>query len=62
MNARGANVTALVLAFTSASASALVAWTKTLTLTITFKPLKIEVSYFICVFPMTRPFIWYHNF
>ena len=38
------------------------AWTKTLTLAITFLPLKIELSYFICVFLMTRPFTWYHNF
>ena len=38
------------------------AWTKTLTLAITFKLLKIKLSYFICVFLMTRPFTWYHNF
>ena len=56
----GANVIALPSA--SASASALAAWTKTLTLAITFQPLKIELSYLICVFLMTRPFTWYHNF
>ena len=53
-NVRGANVIAL------ASASA--AWTKTLTLAIIFKPLKIELSYFICVLLMTRPFTWCNNF
>ena len=30
--------------------SALAAWTKILTLAITYKPFKIEISYFICVF------------
>ena len=39
------------------------AWTETLTLAITFKPLKMKLSYFIiCVFLMTRPLTWYHNF
>ena len=49
-----------VIALQSASAS--VAWTKTLTLAISFKPEVIELSYCICVFLVTRPFTWYHNF
>ena len=52
-NVRGANVIALELALDE--------WTKTLTLVITFKLFKIELSYFICVFIVTRPFIWYHT-
>ena len=46
----------LLSALASASMSALAAWTKTLTLAITFKPLKIEQSYFTYVFLVTRPF------
>ena len=57
-NVRGANVIALP----SAYASALSAWTKILTLAIVFKLLKIELSYFICVFLMTRRLSWYRNF
>ena len=38
------------------------AWTKTLTLAITFLPEVIGLSYCTCVFPVTRPFTWYHNF
>ena len=53
---REANVIALP------SASASVAWTKTLILAISFKPEMIELSYCICVFLVTRPFIWYHNY
>ena len=33
-----------------------------LTLAISFKPDVIEFSYCICVFLVTRPFTWYHNF
>ena len=55
-NVREAYVIAL------ASASVLDAWTKTLTLALPFKLLKIELSYFICAFPMTRTFTWCHNF
>ena len=51
---RGANVIALP--------SASVACTKTLTLAITSKKEVIDLSYCICVFPVTRPFTWYHNF
>ena len=54
-NVRGANVIALP------SASALAAWTKTLTLAITFKPLKIELSYFICI-PYDKTFHMVPNF
>ena len=54
----GANV----IAPASASAFNLAVWTKTVTLAITFKPLKIKLSYFICVFLMTGPFTWYLNF
>ena len=57
---RRANVIALPSA--SASASVSVVWTKTLTLAITSKPEVIDLSYFICVFFVTRPFTWYHNF
>ena len=53
---RGANVIVLP------SASASVVWTKTLTLAITFKPEVIGLSYCTCVFLVTRPFTWYHNF
>ena len=53
---------AYVIALLSASASALAAWTKTLTLATTSKPEAIDLSYFIRVFLMTRPFTWYHNF
>ena len=35
---------------------------KTLTLAITFLPQVVGLSYCICVFLMTRPFTWYHNF
>jgi hypothetical protein len=35
---------------------------KTLTLAIYFEWEVIGLSYFICVFLMTRPFYWYHNF
>ena len=35
---------------------------KTLTLAITFKPEEIKLSYCTCVFLVTRPFTWYHNF
>ena len=35
---------------------------KTLTLAITFKPEVIGLSYCTCVFLVTRPFTWYHNF
>ena len=59
-NVRGANVIALPSA--SALASALAAWTKTLTLVITFKPEEIGLSYCTCVFLVTRPLTWYHNF
>ena len=47
-----------------ASASTFNACIKNLTLAITFKPLKVQLSYFICVFGMTRPFKWYmyHKF
>ena len=38
------------------------AWTKTLTLAITFLPEVIGLSYCTCVFLVTRPFTWYHNF
>ena len=54
MYVRGANVIALQ--------SASVAWTKNLTLATTSKPKVIDLSYFICVFLVTRPFTWYHNF
>ena len=37
-------------------------FSKTLTLAITFKPDVIGHSYFTCVFLVTRPFTWYHNF
>ena len=46
----------------SVSASTSAAWTKTLTLVITFKPEVIGLSYCTCVFLVTRPFTWYHNF
>ena len=46
----------------SVSASALDVWTKTLTLAITSLPKVIELSYCRCVFLVTRPFTWYHNF
>ena len=55
---RGANVIALV----SASLSALDVWTKTLTLAITFLTEEIGLSYYACVFIVTRPFSWYRNF
>ena len=35
---------------------------KTLALVITFLPEVIGFSYCTCVFPVTRPFTWYHNF
>jgi hypothetical protein len=35
---------------------------KTLTLAISFEWHVIGLSYFICVFLMTRPFYWYQNF
>ena len=35
---------------------------KTLTLAITFLSYEIKLSYLACVFPMTRPFKWYHKF
>ena len=38
------------------------ALTKTLTLAITFLPEVIGLSYCTCVFLVTRPFTWYHNF
>ena len=42
--------------------SASVSWTKTLTLAITSKPEVIDLSYCTCVFLVTWPFTWYHNF
>ena len=33
-----------------------------LTLAITFKPEVIGLSYCTCIFLVTRPFTWYHNF
>ena len=38
------------------------AWTKTLTLAITFLPEVMGLSDCTCVFLVTRPFTWYHNF
>ena len=38
------------------------AWTKTLTLAITFLQEVIGLLYCTCVFLVTRPFTWYHNF
>ena len=35
---------------------------KNLTLAITFEPKEIGLSYFTCVFVVTRPFCWYQNF
>jgi hypothetical protein len=35
---------------------------KTLTLAISYEWQMIGLSYFICVFFMTRPFYWYQNF
>ena len=38
------------------------AWTKTLYLAITFLPEVLGLSYCTCVFLVTRPFTWFHNF
>ena len=37
-------------------------FSKTLTLAITFLPVEVGLSYFTCVFLVTRPFTWNHNF
>ena len=37
-------------------------FSKYLTLAITFKPKEVGLSYYICVFLLTRPFCWYQQF
>ena len=53
---------AKVIALASASASALGWWRKTLTFVITFNSEELGLLYCTCVFHVTRPFIWYHDF